>query len=324
MKISVTGASGFIGKPLCEALILQGHALTLLSRKPTLGEVKSIQGDLVSGGAALDEFVQECDVLYHCAGEIKNADLMYGLHVNGTRNLLSAVKKRIQRTGKALHWVQLSSTGAYGNQSQTSVVDETFFPSPVGSYEVTKTISDELVKLAAETESKFTYTIVRPTVVIGSSMPNQSVFQLASMVRRGMFFYIGKRQSNVSTYVHVDDVVAALVVCGTDARAIGETFIVSNDCAQVDVINGFAAYAKVSPPRWSIPERLVRAVMAAKPPFIRLPLTPQRVDALTIKGGYSNQHIRTRLEFDFKHGIPEFIPAFLGGKDSVAARGEKK
>ena len=32
MRLVITGATGFIGAPLCEGLLAQGHALTLLTR----------------------------------------------------------------------------------------------------------------------------------------------------------------------------------------------------------------------------------------------------------------------------------------------------
>ncbi|MFT0867456.1 NAD-dependent epimerase/dehydratase family protein [Pseudomonas sp. CAM1A] len=323
MKISVTGGSGFIGKPLCEALVSLGHDVTLLSRQPGVGGASVIQGDLTVASSALDTFVDECDILFHCAGEVNNPEHMYSLHVDGTVNLLAAVKRRMERSRKPLHWVQLSSTGAYGEQAHKVLVDETFRPAPVGQYEVTKTISDELVSSMAASQGLFTCTIVRPSIVIGPTMPNQSVFQLAEMVRRRLFFYIGNGRENISTYVHVDDVVRALVRSAEDSRAVGKTFIVSNDCAQVEVIDAFAKYAGVTAPRLRVPERVVRALLRLVPSFIRLPLNAQRVDALVIKGGYDSRHIRTALDFEFLRSIPDCIPDFLDGKRATVSKSRK-
>lgn len=315
MNVSITGASGFIGKALCDAFVSGGHGLLVLSRR-RLEEVgaAAIQGDLSKDTESLDAFVSDCDVLCHCAGEIKKQDLMYNLHVKGTSNLLAAVKRRILRTGQPLHWVQLSSTGAYGGQAQDRLVDESFSPAPVGAYEVTKTIADELVMSFAKCEPLFSYTIIRPSVVIGRDMPNQSVFQLARMVRKQLFFYVGDRFSNVSTYVHVDDVARAMVCCAEDKRAVNQTFILSNDCPQVAVIDAFARHGGVAAPRWQLPESLVRTAIEMTPAFLKLPLTPQRLDALTIKGGYSSQSIKNRLGFDFRASIPECVSALLANQ----------
>lgn len=314
MNVSMTGGSGFIGKLLCKALVSRGDVVTLLSRKGRVEQdVAVVVGDLTEASVSLDSFVANCDVLYHCAGEIANTALMHRLHVKGTTSLLAAVHRRIKRTGKPVHWVQLSSTGAYGRQADLAQIDESFDPAPVGEYEVTKTIADELVVALAAIEPLFTFTIVRPTVVIGQSMPNQSFFQLARMVGKGWFFYIGKAASNVSTYVHVNDVVSALVACGNDSRAAGHTFIIANDCAQKDVIDAFARFTGRKKPSLQIPEPVLRLLMRIIPSLVRLPLTPQRVDALVKKGGYANRHIREVLGFRFEYPIPESVPDVLRG-----------
>ncbi|MEG0869598.1 MAG: NAD-dependent epimerase/dehydratase family protein [Hafnia sp.] len=315
MKVSITGGSGFIGKFLCEALVLDGHAVTLLSRKQTVeGHATVVLGDLLDNTESLDTFVADCDVIYHCAGEINNTALMHGLHVKGTAHLLAAVQRRIRRTGRPVHWVQLSSTGAYGAQADKEAIDESCQPAPVGDYEVTKTISDELVLSFAACEPLFTCTLLRPSIVIGPTMPNQSFFQLAGMVKKRLFFYIGNRHENVSTYIHVRDVVEAMLLCGTDARAIGETFILSNDCAQASVIEAFAHHVGVAVPRLQLPEKLIRFIIRMTPSFVRLPLTAPRVDALVKKGGYDSGHICRTLDFSFKSTVPESVPDVLNSK----------
>lgn len=316
MNVSITGGSGFIGKLLLAALSARGDRITQLSRRDDMqgGAARCIKGDLVSGGKALVEFVQGCDVVYHCVGEVKNTALMYALHVGGTRNLLQAVSEEIMRTGRAIHWVQLSSTGAYGPQAKgaslPTTVDESFTPAPVGEYEVTKTIADELVVALASIQPLFTYTIIRPSIVIGKDMSNQSFFQMASVVRKRLFFYIGV-EGALSTYVHVDDVVRALLICSIDRRAVGETFILSNDCLLKEVIDQMARSQGVSIPRLRLPERGVRILIRLLSPFMRLPLTPERVDALTKRVGYSAARIKSTLGFDFGSSIPEAVPGLI-------------
>ena len=319
MNVSITGGSGFIGKLLSAALAARGDRITQLSRRDGMPErsARCVKGDLVTGGDALVEFVQDCDVVYHCAGEVKNTALMYALHVGGTRNLLKAVSEEIMRTGRAIHWVQLSSTGAYGPQAKAaslpSNVDEHFTPAPVGEYEVTKTIADELVVALASMQPLFTYTIIRPSIVIGKDMSNQSFFQMANIVRKRLFFYIGE-QGALSTYVHVDDVVRALLICSTDRRAVGETFIVSNDCLLKEVIDQMARSQGVPAPRLRMPEGAVRMLTRVLSPLVRLPLTQERVDALTKRVGYSAAHIKSILGFEFNSSIPEAVPGLISAR----------
>lgn len=313
MKVCVTGGSGFIGAPLCAALAERGDTVTLLSRQSGFKGIdfSVIVADLVAGKNALMKFVDDCDVIYHCAGEIKNNSLMYDLHVRGTANLLAAVYEQIKRTAKPVHWVQLSSTGAYGDSAnEVTRISEGSPPAPVGEYEITKTISDELVLNLASMEPLFTCTILRPSIVIGSDMPNMSFYQMIDFIRKRLFFYIGSKQA-VCTYVHVDDVVRALLLCSADNSAKGEVFILSNDCLLVDMVDAISKELGVPRPFVRLPEYPLRLLVRLISPFFKLPLTNARIDALVKKGGYDSNHIKNTLGFKFQYSIPEIMPDFM-------------
>lgn len=318
MKIFVTGGSGYIGSLLCSSLVEDGFDVTLLSRREnSSASAPTVVGDLTADIERLSEFVAESDVIYHCAGELLDKSMMYNLHVRGTANLLAAVSEKIRRTRKAVHWVQLSSTGAYGGYRQTKIekyVSEDDDPDPIGVYETTKTISDELVRSFALIEPLFTYTIVRPSIVIGLTMPNQSFWDMARFIHKGKFFYIGSNES-IATYVHVDDVVGALLLCGVDQRAKNQTFIISNDCLFVDLINAISSASAVRRPLFRFPEKPLRFMIKLLSPFIQLPLTYERIDAIANRTGFSSSHVINTLEFKYKSRIPEIIPDLMAGLD---------
>lgn len=316
MNISITGASGFIGKLLLQQLAATPHALAILSRKhgSAVPGIRCVQGDLLQEDAALHAFADNSDVILHCAGEIKDERLMQQLHVEGTRHLLNAVGASIRKHGKPVHWVQLSSVGAYGLDgpgAQTGrTISEASEERPVGVYEVTKTASDQLVRNFAEQEPLFSYTIVRPTIVIGANMPNQSFHAMARMIKRGIFFRIGRRPA-MATYVHVDDVVHALLQCISDTRARGKVFIVANDCPLEQVVTALAQAMRVAVPRWTLPEAPLRLLLKLTPSWLKLPLTPARIDALTRKTHYSSALIGSTLDFFPAESIPQSIPQLI-------------
>lgn len=79
-RILVTGSTGYIGQPLCQALCEQGY------------EVHRLQSRLIPG-----EVSSECcgmDVVIHCAAELKNRPKMYGTNVVGTKTLAAAAAMR--------------------------------------------------------------------------------------------------------------------------------------------------------------------------------------------------------------------------------------
>ncbi|MGZ8257340.1 MAG: NAD-dependent epimerase/dehydratase family protein, partial [Gallionella sp.] len=163
--IAITGATGFIGMRLALAHLARGDTVRVLSRRSRADialsdNVQHVQGslqDLVS----LSAFVSDVDVLYHCAGEIRDEAKMHALHVAGTANLIAAARGKIGR------WVQLSSVGTYGVQ-RTGRITESTELTPRGIYEITKLASDELV-IQASLERAFEHVILRPSNVYGAA-----------------------------------------------------------------------------------------------------------------------------------------------------------
>jgi nucleoside-diphosphate-sugar epimerase len=167
----------------------QGDQVRFLSRRSPSeaglpNSVNWFLGDL-SGTDDLQAFADGADVLYHCAGEIGDESRMEPVHVFGTRRLVEAASGRIGR------WVQLSSTGAYGQQRE-GIITEHSPLNPRGMYEVTKVASDALVK-AASSSGAFEHVILRPSIVYGAGMPNQSLYSLIYMIQRGWFFSLGSQ-----------------------------------------------------------------------------------------------------------------------------------
>lgn len=316
LKICVTGGAGFIGQRLVERLEAGGAWLNILTRKAH-GDTQKRRhfiADLTDGKCLLTGLLDGVDVVYHCAGEIKNPALMHALHVKGTARLLEAVRLQIAATQKPIHWVQLSSVGAYGPPlaaaSEERQVTEATPTAPVGDYEVTKTLADEMVMRFAATESLFSYTILRPSNVVGAMMTNQSAKALVHMIKKRMFFYIGSG-SAIATYIHVDDVVAALVLCGTAARARGEVFNLSNDCLLAEIVDAVSCAAGQSPPALCVPEGLLRLMVRLLSGMPGMPLTQERIDALVRRTRYPTQKIESLLGFTPGYAIPPTITAMF-------------
>lgn len=316
MKIAITGASGFIGKSLCNELLSLGHDISVLTRKTDfpMASVKAVKGDLLLTEDDFHVFVDGVDAIYHCAGEIKDESLMAELHIGGTRRMLAAVRESIKKNGKPVHWIQLSSVGAYGIDGPDSrlerTIDEQSSENPLGIYEITKTASDQLVREFSSQEPLFSFTILRPTIVIGSKMPNESFHAMARMIKRGFFFRIGREEA-IANYVHLDDVVGALIKCLDNPRSKGRVFIISNDCPLADVVAAFANSMKVPVPKWVLPETLLRLLVGIIGPWVRLPLTIQRIDALTRRTHYSSKLIYEVLGYFPPASIPEIIPKLV-------------
>lgn len=307
MLVGITGGTGFIGKVLLLRHIAAGDTVRLLSRRSIYDMalqdfVNVFHGDLTGSIESLIPFVDGVDVLYHCAGEIKDQTKMHSVHVGGTKNLCVAAGQRIG------HWVQLSSVGAYGSHS-SGIVTEQSTLNPLGIYEKTKTQSDQIVINAARAGA-FTYSILRPSNVFGPSMTNQSLFQMIAMINKQLFFFIG-RQGASANYIHVDNVVEGLVRCGTMAVARGRIYNISDYRTIEEFVAVVAGELRKPAPKLRLPEMLVRWAAKFCERLPNFPLTELRVNALTNRSVYSIERIQGELgyvhPFSMENGLREMV-----------------
>ncbi len=314
-QVLVTGASGFVGKILIEGLVNDGFQVKVLTRsnKKSFPEaVNVIVADLLESSEVIDHAVIDCDLIFHCAGELNDQDKMFALHVEGTRKLLDAVNKSFQVDGKSKHWVQLSSVGAYGSSLTPGVqriVSELSEPKPIGLYEITKTLADEMI-IESSNNTRMTYTILRPSNIVGVSMPNHSFRRLLRAISNRRFFFIGTKKS-ISNYIHVDDVVDALVVCATNKKSKNQIFNLSNDCNFTEIVNGVSTFSGFDPNFLCLPEKSLRLLVWFISKFIRLPLTQSKIDSLVSRTSYPYTKIKDVLGFSPKKSIPEFAVEYL-------------
>ncbi len=296
-KVAITGAKGFIGVALMKALAERGDEVRILSRSLCVSTdlfqgMKSFQGDICH---QIDRaFLDGVDTVYHLAAELHDPTRMRAVNVDGTSNLLSAaISAGVRR------WVQLSSVGVYGPPTCPVVTEDTV-PVPLNEYERTKLAADRLVE---ETGKRTTleFSILRPSNVIGATMKNRSFFALVNAVRRRRFCYFGPMGS-IATYVHVDDVVGALISC-RDAPS-GSVFNLSSDCLWEDLIGEIARLVGVQAPQLRLPLRPLQTALRILEGRVPLPITSSRLASLTNRSTYSSERIVRELGFMYSRPMP--------------------
>ena len=306
MIVAVTGGTGFIGKHLIARHIARGDQVRYLTRQVPANVITgatAVVGDLTASVDELRSFVQGVDVLYHCAAELNDATLMHKTNVLGTQNLLAAASGEVKR------WVQLSSTGVYGNKPAQDVNEDAAL-NPMNPYEISKAAADELVYKAMMAQ-QLQGVILRPSNVYGVDMPNQSLFQLINMIKRGWFFFIGEK-SAMANYIHVENVIDALVLCGTaDLPQNAQTYIVSDCRSLEDFVAIIASALAIDCPKKRLPETVVRMVARLGDYLPRFPLRASRVDALTYQHHYQTAKIEAELGYQpnisMEAGISELV-----------------
>src|SRR5439155_217072 len=234
---------------------------------------------------------------------------MRAVNVNGTRALLDAAS---ERTGR---WVQLSSAGVYGRHRRGIVVEDTPL-APVGLYEETKASADALALEAAYEGRLASAVVLRPSIVFGEGMPNQSIVQMARVIDRGLFFFIGAPGASAN-YVHRSNVVDALVLCGTLPAADKRVYNLSDWCTIEDFAGAIADALGRRHPSLRLPEPPVRAAVRTFGRLANLPLTEARVDALVNRSRYPIARIEQELGFGVAVPIADGIARMLTARPAA-------
>ena len=106
MKALVTGATGFLGVHLIDALLARNAAIVVLARDDAASRlrkkeledkgVRIVWGDILEG-SNVAEAAKGCDALFHCAGRVsrdpKDAAALHRIHVEGTKITLDAARE---------------------------------------------------------------------------------------------------------------------------------------------------------------------------------------------------------------------------------------
>jgi nucleoside-diphosphate-sugar epimerase len=212
MRIALTGATGFVGRPVRRLLIEGGHEVSVLARNPNLledvGELRVVTGDLFNK-AALAELVKGADAVLHLAGAIRarGPEGFFAVNKDGTANLAkvaleAGVKRLVYVSSLSAREPQLSAYGASKFAAEQAVA----------------TLAADMKVL-----------IVRPPAVYGPD--DEATLPLLKEITRPVAIIPGNSGQRFSL-IHVDDLAAVLA----DAVESTRTGLVEVD----DLSGGYA------------------------------------------------------------------------------------
>jgi UDP-glucose 4-epimerase len=239
-RVLVTGGLGCVGSSLAHRLVAAGAEVTLLdARLPHLGSnTANIEGirdavTVVEGDVRDADLVADCvdgtDVVYHCAAQNdrgyarEHPDEDVDINAKGTVNVLEAAAARVESP----RVVFTSSLAVYGHVDDPPV-DESTPVDPMDLYGVHKVASEHYCDVYAALDEVPT-TVARlanvygPRAAVDRGYGVQAIFPAQAV--RDETITVFEPGDAVRDLVHVDDVVAALELLGTDDRALGETYV---------------------------------------------------------------------------------------------------
>ncbi len=236
-RILVTGATGFVGKALCPALLESGHVVRRAVRQPVVADrtdgpaacarlETAVVGD-ITAETNWAEALASVDVVIHLAarvhvmrdhaldplGEFRRVNVAGSEHL--ARAAAEAGVKRI---------VFVSSIKVNGEETQCGrLYRETDVPAPRDAYGVSKWEAEVALRRVAQSTG-LELVIMRPPLVYGPGVKGNFA-ALLDAIARGVPLPLASVR-NLRDLVYVENFADAIAVCATHPAAAGQTYLV--------------------------------------------------------------------------------------------------
>ena len=258
MKALVTGASGFTGSHLVQALLNRGDRVVALVRKTSNvsklqhENIELVYGD-INDRAALDQAMAGVDIVFHLAAYVELGIVdevkMSRINIDGTQAVLDAA--RSAGVSKLLY---CSTIGIFGD-TQGTVIDETFVRTQTdfsSGYDRTKYKAQELVDQYAE-DGHFAISIM-PSGIFGIDDPHFGPVIQTFQKGRLKVWAGGDRVTGI---VHVDDLVDGMLLA-LEKGTSGSYYILSSGELTTREMFDFLSQETGVPAPAEVPEAIVR------------------------------------------------------------------
>jgi nucleoside-diphosphate-sugar epimerase len=311
----VTGATGFVGPHLVDALASRGRRVRCLVRDRRRAAaleragIEVVECGLVDG-EALTAALRGVERVFHLAGGGKVSTASdEGLEVLRVANVasLEAVLRAARAAGvrRLVHFSSISAMGVRLGER----LDEDSACKPTTPHEIAK-YESERSALRAHREG-LPVVILRPSQIYGPGDERSEIVKLVRLARHGAVPLFGGGEGLVP-WVFISDVVDAALAAAERDEAAGRTYIVSDDDSYrfADVVTcigrslgrergGVVIPPAVAWPAVAVAEALANA-LGREPPFTR-----HRLASMTGRRLVSIERARRELGYEPKVGLEE-------------------
>jgi len=314
----VTGAAGFIGRPLCRRLQQDGRVRALLHR-PGSGPWEQSLVCTLGYACVPDAAFSGVDTVFHLAG-IVHARPAAGVDVQAYHAVNVAASTQLAEQAAAAGvrcFVYFSSVKAVADPGDRCV-DESWQQPAHDPYGRSKHMAEQRL-LAIGGETGMQVTILRPVLVYGPSVKG-NLHRMLQAIDRGRFPPLPDT-CNRRSMVSLDDLVEAAMLVSRSSQAGGQIYIVSDEAhySTRQLYEWMCEALGKRPVAWSIPGHLLVAAAAAGD-FVerisgrQMPVNTALLDRLLGSACYLSGRIRARLgwvsQADFRTSLPAMVTAY--------------
>lgn len=245
MRVLVTGGAGYIGSHLTDALIAEGHTLTVLDNLST-GKIENVDHlldhssfrlvcDTILNAPLVDQLVAEADVVYHLAAMVGVKYVVEDplqcivSNVRGTEVVLESTYRHWRRT------VIVSSSEVYGKSEKAPLSeddDSLLGPTAVGrwSYALSKALDEHLA--FAYHRQGLPVSVVRYFNSYGPRLDPRGygsvVARFINQALDGQSITVFDDGQQTRCFTYVADTVRGTMLAGSLSQAEGKAFNLGN------------------------------------------------------------------------------------------------
>lgn len=247
MKALVTGATGFIGKKLLNAIKDEICILSRIKHKKYPTIICNFEREELPMNS-----LKDIDIVFHLAGiahDVNRASSLYQkINVDFTVQLANiAAKSNVKK------FIFVSSVKAGGAPNSMKCVNEDDQRDPDDTYGKTKREAEiKLLKIGQQTGMHVS--IIRPSLVYGPNVKG-NLELMFSGIKKGWFPPMPE-VNNKRSMIHVDDLVRAIVYVSENSKTKGEIYIATDGVLYTsrEIYNVMCVLAGRLAPKWSIPK----------------------------------------------------------------------
>lgn len=315
--ILVTGGRGFIGGRLVSALKAGGERPRIMTRGSPV-ECDEFQADLADE-RAVTAACYGVHTVFHCAGYAHAfsargataAKRHWQVNFEGACTLAEAAG----RAGAKV-FVFLSSVKAMGDPGDECISEDWPHP-PDTDYGRAKRAAEKAI---LEIGERYEMRVInlRPVMVFGGGPGNLE--RMVALVRRGLFPPLPET-GNRRSFVHVDDLIAAMRLVAVDPRAAGKTYIVAHRDAVSGrgLYNAIRAAAHLPVIAWACPQALLQSLARLGDGLEsitnrRVPLDSEALSRLLGSACYSPEQIYEELGWRAEISLEKGLEMLLHAK----------